>query len=492
VARNWYDERFVKMVGGVEQNGHDFGWQFGAWGLEGYKIIQAELLPGEEATYPTPGYPPAMETNAIFFGGTDPGRFVPTYMIYSGGVRSDVYLITQNALADNTYMNVMRDLYGDSIWIPAQMDSNAAFQRYVQDVQAGRIAAGADVSFEGGRVSVQGVQGVMTINGILCRMIFEANKSKHAFYVEESYVIPWMYPYLEPHGLIMKLNSQTIPNLSPETVKNDRNFWDWYSKRLTGNEKFRRDVVARKTFSKLRSAIAGIYAYRRMFDEAEYAFKQAIDLYPLSPEANFRLADIYMQQFRFTDARKVIESFLVEDPDNDKVEDFLKQIKDMEAADARRRELEGLLSQGGDINSAMELADIYRRMNLQQLFDSLTMNIINQSNLPPSIILRIGQMYADSKRYDMLITSLEKYLSREPANPTAWVNLSAAQATMQRSNDAIKSLRRAVEIGGDPVRDLVRKDGRFNPIRNMPEFNSLVPPVQAGMDLPMNIELPGM
>jgi hypothetical protein len=32
------------------------------------------------------------------------------------------------------------------------------------------------VSFEGGRVSVQGVQGVMMINGILARMIFEANK----------------------------------------------------------------------------------------------------------------------------------------------------------------------------------------------------------------------------------------------------------------------------------------------------------------------------
>ena len=62
--------------------------------------------------------PTPMETNAIFFGGTDPGRFVPTYMIYSAKVRPDIYLITQNALADNTYMNVMRDLYGDQIWIP--------------------------------------------------------------------------------------------------------------------------------------------------------------------------------------------------------------------------------------------------------------------------------------------------------------------------------------------------------------------------------------
>ena len=39
-------------------------------------------------------------------------------MIYSAKVRPDIYLITQNALADNTYMNVMRDLYGEQIWIP--------------------------------------------------------------------------------------------------------------------------------------------------------------------------------------------------------------------------------------------------------------------------------------------------------------------------------------------------------------------------------------
>ena len=69
--------------------------------------------------------------NAIFFGGTDPGRFVPTYMIYSAKVRPDIYLITQNALADNTYMNVMRDLYGEQIWIPTGKDSSNAFSQYI-------------------------------------------------------------------------------------------------------------------------------------------------------------------------------------------------------------------------------------------------------------------------------------------------------------------------------------------------------------------------
>ncbi|MCO6399690.1 MAG: DUF2723 domain-containing protein [Verrucomicrobia bacterium] len=492
LLKNAYDKQFIQLVGGAEQNGHDFGWQFGAWQLEGANAILSEISEEERAAFPNPEYPPRMTTNAVFFGGTDPGRFVPTYMIYSAHFRSDVYLITQNALADNTYMNVMRDLYGDSIWIPSQQDSNFAFQKYVEDVRAGRIQAGADVSFEGGRVSVQGVQGVMAINGILAQMIFEANKSKHDFYVEESYVIPWMYPYLTPHGLIMKINKEPVPGLTPEMVKNDTEFWDWYTKRLLANPKFLRDVVARKTFSKLRSAIAGLYAYRRMFNESEHAFQQAIALYPISPEANFRLADIEMQQFRFSSAREVIEAFLKEDPANDRVAEFLNQIRQLESLDNRRRELEPKMQTGADINTALELANIYRQMNIMQLFENLTMNILRQENVPPAVILQVAELYSTTQRGDLLAVALERYLQKEPSNPRIWFDLAAVQAQLRRTNESVQTLRKAIELGGESVRDMARKDQRFDPVRGAPAFQSLVPAPQSRAELPINFSIPGL
>ena len=66
-----------------------------------------------------------MERNTILFGGTDPGRFCPTYMIFCDSFiphncqplqdqkfdRRDVYLITQNALADGTYLDYLRAQY---------------------------------------------------------------------------------------------------------------------------------------------------------------------------------------------------------------------------------------------------------------------------------------------------------------------------------------------------------------------------------------------
>ncbi len=531
ILRNAYDQNFIKLVGGCEQNGHDFGWQFGNWQLRGAVGIKEDLqylhddeFEKEWAAYPNPAYPPEMGPNAIFFGGTDPGRFVPTYMIYCAKVRPDVFLITQNALADNTYMNVMRDLMGNDIWIPSQQDSNYAFKKYVEDIQAGRIPAGADVSFKDGRVSVQGVQGVMMINGILCKMIFEANKHKHDFYVEESYVIPWMYPYLSPHGLIMKINQEQLPSLTPEMIKDDTDFWNWYCRRLIGvvtnvpmdftpevpqgapvevlsmdpqagtqriryggNPKFQRDVVACKTFSKLRSAIAGLYAARRMFPEAEYAFQQAIDLYPLSPEANFRLADIFMQQRKFTEARVLMDAFIKQDPANDKVMGFLDQIKETEKNDVRRRELEASFGQGqgGDVNAALELADIYSKLSLTPQFEQLSRSILNQGNLPPQVILQVAQLYANARRADLLEEALLKYLERSGDNqPAVLLDLSAVQFALGKNEAAVQSMARAIQAGGEPVREQIRQDQRFEAVREMPEYRRLVPSAPANVVLP--------
>ena len=501
---------------------HDFGYQFG------YRMF-----------YPGGGYAP-MEKDAILYGGTDPGRFVPTYLIFCESRvkpkdrfrdhtfdRSDVYIITQNALADNTYMSYIRDHYDFSrptpanaatiakflpwqqevfklgwkllgrdemypkepIFIPSQEDSNRAFQQYVTDVQAGRIQAGADVQFENGRVSVQGVQGVMAINGILAKWIFDKNKDKHAFYVEESYVIPWMYPYLRPHGVIMKLEKDPLPSpqenpdLWAGIVSQDRSYWDALTAEFLAREDFRRNSDAQKSFSKMRSALAGLYLSRGMQQEAEYAFKQAMALCIESPEACFRLADLYMQQRRFGEAEEIIAQYAKVDPYNSSVTGFLSGIKETIKMDARRQELEKEFDgHGGEFNAALELAAIYQRLNMSSQFSSLTMNILNSANLPAEAYLQIGQMCAGVQRFDFVIESFQRYLSREPGNFRVWVDLAVAQVAVKRWDAAIKSLKQAMEVGGVSASDFIRNDARFGAFRQTPEFQKLFPSSQ-----PVNI-----
>ncbi|MDK2857712.1 MAG: hypothetical protein PWQ89_831 [Verrucomicrobiota bacterium] len=516
IHKNYYNHKQLQVVGGSEQNGHDFGWQFGNWELRGVEGIKEDLwyycgkdqakFDAEWATYPNPDYPQPMGTNAVFFGGTDPGRFVPTYMIYCPRVRPDIYLITQNALADNTYMAVMRDLYGDQIWIPSQRDSNRAFQEFVQGIQSGRIDAGADVKIDGGRVQVQGVGGVMQINGILCRQIFDHNRyitevktdestrqsgaavvpvgppgpggapRQRDFYVEESYAIPWMYPYLTPHGLIMKLNN-TPTEITPEMIKNDREFWDWYVARLVSDSKFERDIVARKTFSKLRTSIAGLYAARGYQAEAEYAFKQAVELYPISPEAVFRLADLYIRERRLAEAHAVIANFAQKDVHNERAMESLLRIDNLQKMMQRKTELETKLNSGQKVavNTAFELLRIYNTLQeaepMKQLLDTML-----RSDFPPEKQPQLADMLMQMKQDGMAEVVMTHYLKGNPEDIRIWIELAVARIHQGKTETALDAVAEAVKRGGEPVRNTLRHDERFQPLWNNSRFRQLVPP----------------
>ncbi|MEI6147588.1 MAG: DUF2723 domain-containing protein [bacterium] len=506
--------------------GHDFGYLFG------YLMFN----PGN-------GYEP-MERDAVLYGGTDPGRFVPTYMIFCESRvapkdrfrnkdfdRSDVYIITQNALADNTYMSYIRDHYDfsrpdvkkpetlanfpawrrgvfklgsrilhrdrtypqDPIFIPNPDDSNKAFQEYIRDVQTGKIPASADIKIENGRVSVQGVGGVMAINGILARWIFDRNKDKHAFYVEESYVIPWMYAYLTPHGVIMKIEKepvpppQTDPQLWAGIVARDKAYWDKLTAEFVAREEFVRNNDAKKSFSKMRSAIAGLYAARGMVAEAEYAFRQSLQLCPESPEANFRLADLYMRQHRFTEARVLIEQYRVLDPYNRGAVDFLAGIRGNEQADQRRGDLEKMMGENRlDINSALELAALYQRLGLEPQFQGIIQSLLNNTNLPSNVQLAIAKLCGDCKRWDLQIDALQRYLKIEPNSYRSWIELGFAQLSVNKPEEVVKSFRQAVALGGEMARSLLRKDPRFAPLQNIPVFRAMVPPPpsMSTMELP--------
>jgi tetratricopeptide (TPR) repeat protein len=290
--------------------------------------------------------------------------------------RRDVYIITQNALADGTYMNYIRDHYDftrpnpdkpetiakftwwqqaimrfawkrmarditypkEPIHIPSPPEANDAFRQFVEDVQLGRIQAGADVRVENGRVSVEGVQGVMAINGILAKWIFEKNKDKHAFYVEESYVIPWMYPYLRPAGVIMKIEKEQLPppqqdqKLWEQIITKDFAYWDQLLGEFIKRPEFKRDSDAQKAFSKLRCAIAGVYEYRGIVNAAEAAFSQAIAICPESPEASFRLANLYMRLNQAGKAVETLSKLAERDPFNKQVREALEQFRAIQNA----------------------------------------------------------------------------------------------------------------------------------------------------------------
>jgi tetratricopeptide (TPR) repeat protein len=457
--QNWTNKRMIEVYGAAEQNGKDFGWQFGNYQLRGAEAMIEELRPDEEPP-PNPEYPAAMSPDAIFFGGTDPGRFVPTYMIYSARVREDVYLITQNALADPTYMSVMRDLYGDRIWLPADFEGSRAFQQFADEVQSGRRPkpAHSDIQIENGRVQVTGALGVMEINGILTQWIFDRNRKRHDFYVEESYPIEWMYPQLSPHGLIMKINARP-ERLSPAAIADDRDFWDWYTRRLTADEGFLRDVAARKSFAKLRTAIGGLYGKRNLPPHAEAAYQEALLLHPLGSEAIFKLVqEVLLRQNRFDAAERLLRTFQEKDPRNITIPPFLNHIQRHSERLRRIAELEEQLKQGGPtaVGNWLELAKLNLDSGRHRSFSGIAAQLLANTNLPPTVHFQLAQMYSAIGQTGEVVRALELGRRNMPDNLDPRIYLEMVKMYRQaRHNDgaesALKIYLRALEKTGKPI-----------------------------------------
>lgn len=322
----------------------------------------------------------SIPTNSIYFGGTDAGRFAITALIESHQDGKPFFVLSQNALADGRHLAYLRRMFSGKIYIATDQDSQNAFHAYLKDaeqrLQSGQLKPGEDARNPSNRVQVSGQIAVMDINGRLVKRIFDQNPGNE-FFIEESFPLDWMYPYLTPHGLILKLNREPLPELSEAVLRADHDYWQRYAGQILGDwlhddtsvqaisdfaqkvylrkdlagfggdPAYARNPAAQKAFSKLRSAIGGLYVWRaehaktpsektRMRQEADFAFRQAFALCPYSPEAVFRYVNLLLSANRPKDAVLVAQSCLQLDPGNAHVIALLQSLKNFESTQSAK------------------------------------------------------------------------------------------------------------------------------------------------------------
>ncbi|WCJ58303.1 DUF2723 domain-containing protein [Fontisphaera persica] len=430
------------------------------------------------------------------------------------------------------------------IHTPSVEDSQRCFSEYLDDVQrrmqSGQIRPGEDVRIEGGRVQVSGQVAVMSINALLAKVIFDKNPT-HEFYVEESFPLQWMYPYLEPYGIIMRINRTPMPDLTERQLELDHEFWAHYSERLignwitydtpisnickfaedvylhrdyskfTGDRKFIRDDNAQKAFSKLRSSIAGVYAWRlsnsadtppeyrpktpaqrrRLMKEAEFAFKQALAFCPYSPEAVFRyinllLANLHENPARIDDALLIAETCRKLDPGNPQVADLVNRLREIRKANEnllRVSELEKNFLVNPTVSNAFSLAQVYLLAN----DTNKAVNALATSLMQPS--LNTNELAALATAFMQLnqVPLLEQTLLRmsKVASNTAEVfyDLAGVQALQGKNTEALTHLQRAMELNQQAratnpntknFREEILGDGRFHNLRSHPDFLKII------------------
>ncbi|MBO61758.1 MAG: hypothetical protein CMO63_07310 [Verrucomicrobiales bacterium] len=175
-----------------EQRGHLFGYWYG----------HDMFTPPFPEADGSPIYP-EMSENAILFGGTDPGRFNPTYMIFAESFtppgkkprdpkfdRRDVALITQNALADRTYLDTVRAHYQRSAQDDWQQDDESRLP----------FASGARSKLIGPKTST-GISGAIDRWMVGMGSDWEVDRRTWESYFEEEHI-------LNPSDLAKRLTGQ--------------------------------------------------------------------------------------------------------------------------------------------------------------------------------------------------------------------------------------------------------------------------------------------
>jgi hypothetical protein len=280
----------------------------------------------------------SLRPGMVYVGGTDPGRFIPTLLNEtSDGDRHIV--LTQNALADNSYLKYIGFLYSDRLATLTPEDSSGVFQEYLANAQKRaahdqespneekQIRPGEDVRLIDGRVQVSGQMAVMAINEKLFQLLMKKNPDA-AFAMEQSFPLASTYAEATPLGPIMELRVQDEQNaLTQDRAAQAIDYWRATTQQLLSDPKAADSSEVRKAYSNMASEQAALFLDHKFSQQAEEGFRLSAELCPYSPEAVFRYVNLLLSQSRFEEAALVAENGAKADPDNSQFKDLFERVK---------------------------------------------------------------------------------------------------------------------------------------------------------------------
>jgi len=278
----------------------------------------------------------ALRPGMVYVGGTDAGRFIPTLLNETGDGAPHIVL-TQNALADQTYLDYLRFRYADQLATLSPTDSQESFQRYLADAQkrlqhdqtnpdgTRQIRPGEDVRVTEGRVQVSGQVAVMAINEQLLRTLMEKNPAL-SFALEESFPLKSFYAEASVLGPVTELRAgaNTAP-LSAEAASQAVDYWRNATQAVADGADT--TAASRDAYTKLILGQANLFFDRKLSSQAEQAYQLANQLNPANPEALFGYVNLLAGQNRISEARQVVQTALQLKPDNRQFRDLLENLK---------------------------------------------------------------------------------------------------------------------------------------------------------------------
>jgi hypothetical protein len=278
----------------------------------------------------------ALRPGMIYVGGNDAGRFIPTLLSETSGGAPNI-ILTQNALADATYLEYVRYRYGDQLNPLTSDDSQTSFQTYLADAQKRlkhdqdfpnepkQVRPGEDIQITEGRVQVSGQVAVMAINEQLLKTLLQKNPDL-SFALTESFPLTSFYAEATTLGPITELRATDSANaLTPERAAQSLDYWRSTTATLLAETDAA--STAREAYTKLILGQAGLFEDRQFSAATEQAYQLATSLTPDHQEAVFRYVKLLADQNRQAEARQIVQTALITAPDNQQFRDVLTRLE---------------------------------------------------------------------------------------------------------------------------------------------------------------------
>jgi hypothetical protein len=278
----------------------------------------------------------SLRPGMIYVGGNDAGRFIPTLLSETSAGERHVVL-TQNALADNSYLDYIRFQYGTQLNPLSSEDSQTSFQKYLTDAQKRlqhdrdfpnepkQLRPSEDVQITDGRVTVSGQVAVMGINELLLQTLMQKNPDA-SFALTESFPLRSFYGEATTLGPVTELRADSTSTLTPERAAQSLDYWRSTTQTLLADPEAAASSTARDAYTKMILGQAGLFVDRNFSGAAEQAYQLATSLSPGNPEAVFSYVKLLADQKRLEEARLVMQTAVNAAPDDHLFRDTLTRL----------------------------------------------------------------------------------------------------------------------------------------------------------------------
>ena len=287
---------------------------------QAHDIPAAELLQfGEDVLGAVP-------PGAVYIGGTDSGRFIPTLLAETSSGERPIVL-TQNAFADSRYLEYIQFLYGNRLDLPTPADSERVIAEYKADArkrldhdeqfpdEPRQVRHLETIKLTGENIDVSGPTAVMDVNERFLKLILERNPD-YAFALQESFPLKGTYAEATPAGPIMELCARDPSEpLTADAANAVLDYWRNYNHPPSDAGGAPPSEETLKNYSHMAAAQANLLAHQGHPATAEQIYKTSFQIYPRNIDTLLNYRRLLLDQQREAEAARLLQTFRTQHPD---------------------------------------------------------------------------------------------------------------------------------------------------------------------------------